>query len=199
MTKTIFILAGGNDRTSQGFGKRLSQEIAKYVDRPRILSCFFSPPQKDWGERARDWKLWLADHFLQPFTYEYARYDALLDQIDDADVIFFHGGDTQLLLKTLPATRELKNHLAGKIVIGSSAGANMLSTCFWSSTRGVFDTGRGILHMNIMVHYGAPDVDGNIRIKEDWTQEEATFQERIGDQKITRLREGEFVVVEKKL
>lgn len=199
MTKTIFILAGGNDRKSPDYGHRLSKEIAKHVNNPKILSCFFSWPQEAWEQKAvKDWKGWFTDNFAQPFTYDYAKPDTFLEQIDTADVIYFHGGDTKQLFKNLPDAEELKKHLQGKIVIGSSAGANMLSKHFWSSTRAEYGKGTGILDVNVMVHYGALDHEGRKRTPEDWRREEAEFQARVGNEKVTHLPEGEFVVVEKR-
>lgn len=197
--KSTFILAGGNDRKSPDYGHRLSQEIAKHVDNPKILSCFFSWPQETWEQKAQDWKGWFSDHFIQPFTYDYAKYDTLLAQIDAADVIYFHGGDTKLLFANLPETEELKKHLQGKVIIGSSAGANMLSRHFWSSTRAAFGEGKGILDINVMVHHGALDHEGHKRTMEDWEREEAEFQKRIGDEEITYLPEGQFVVIEREV
>lgn len=199
MTKTVCILAGGNDRKSEDYGYRLSKEIAKYATNPKILSCFFSAQPEEWEQKAKDWKGWFSDHFTQPFTYAYAKYETLLDQIDAADVIYFHGGDTRLLFEHLPETKELKKHFKGKIIIGSSAGANMLSAHYWSSIRGGFNEGRGVLDMNVMVHYRAPDASGHKRTPEDWEREEAEFQERLGDRSITPLPEGQFVVIEKDL
>lgn len=196
MNETVYILAGGNDRKSEDYGYRLSEEIAKYATNPKILSCFFSAPSEAWEQKAQDWKGWFSEHFTQPFTYSYAKYKTLLEQIDAADVVYFHGGDTRLLFKHLPETQELKKHFKGKVVIGSSAGANMLSTHYWSSTRGGFNEGRSFLDMNVMVHYHAPDASGYKRTLEDWEREEAEFQERLGDRVITPLPEGQFVVVE---
>jgi len=196
MIKTVYILAGGNDRKVEDFGKRLSEEVAKYVTNPRILSCFFSAPPEMWEQKAQDWEGWFLEHFTQPFTYDYAKYETLLEQIDAADVVYFHGGNTRLLFEHLPDTQELKKHFKNKVIIGSSAGANMLSTYYWSSTRGGLCEGRAVLDMNVMVHYHAPDASGHKRTPEDWEREEATFQERLGDRVITPLPEGEFVVVE---
>jgi hypothetical protein len=199
MTKTVFILAGGNDRKSPDYGRRLSEDIAKHITNPKILSCFFSWPEETWEQKAQDWKGWFSDNFTQPFTYDYAKADSLIDQIDVADVIYFHGGDTNLLFEKLPDTEDLKKHFKGKVIIGSSAGANMLSKYFWSSKRAVFGEGLGILDINVMVHYGALDHEGFKRTPEDWKREEAEFQKRIGDKKITYLPEGQFIVMEKEI
>lgn len=50
-----------------------------------------------------------------------------------------------------------------------------------------------------MVHYGALDHEGRKRTPEDWKREEAEFQARIGNEEITHLPEGQFVVIEKEL
>lgn len=196
MTKTVFIIAGGNDRKSEDYGFRLSEEVAKHTNNPKILSCFFSAPREEWEQKAQDWGVWFTKHFTQPFTYDYAKYETLLEQIDAANVVYFHGGDTKLLFEHLPETHELRKHFKGKIIIGSSAGANMLSVHYWSSTRGGFNEGRAVLDRNVMVHYHAPDASGHKRTPEDWEREEAEFQKRLGERVITPLPEGQFVVVE---
>lgn len=190
----VFILAGGNDRTTEGYGERLANELARRVSHPSLLSCFFAAPESDWPTKSKDWKEWFSMHIAQPFTYDYAKRATFLGQMDTADVIYFHGGDTALLLKTLPDTATLKAHFPGKVVIGSSAGANMLSKLYWSSGRGVLGEGRGILDANTMVHYGSKDK----RIGADWKQEEAAFQKIIGTDRILQLPEGQFVVMESK-
>jgi hypothetical protein len=172
---------------------RLADELAKYISRPKILSCFFSAPESDWPTKSKDWKEWFSTCLTQPFTYDYAKPTTFLEQMDAADIIYFHGGDTKLLLKTLPDTAKLKAHFSGKVVVGSSAGANMLSRRYWSSSRGVLGEGRGILDVNIMVHYGSADK----RPGTDWKREEAVFQKLIGTDKILRLHEGQFVVSER--
>lgn len=195
MAKTIYILAGGNDRQFADYAKKLGDEIAKHAARPKILSCFYSQPEETWREKAEDWHGWFADNFTQSFTYDYAKSDTLLEQIDTADVIYFHGGDTKLLLTRLPDTDTLRQHFGGKVVIGSSAGANMLSRHFWSSTRGVYGEGKGLLDLSVMVHYGATIVGGNERTPKEWKQQEEKFAVMV-NMPIAHLPEGRFIVIE---
>lgn len=157
------------------------------------MSCFFSAPKEIWQEKARQRKEWFAHIFEGRLTYDYAKLDTFLDQVDAADIVYFHGGDTALLLSRLPDTEILKKHLAGKVVVGSSAGANMLSTNFWSSMRGVPGKGRGLVAANIMVHYGAPKTGEKVRTPQDWQAEEADFAKHVGGP-VTRLAEGRFEV-----
>lgn len=197
MPRTIFILAGGNDQKSTDYGYNLSKEIAKHVSNPKILSCFFASPRETWEEKVEDWKSWFSDHFTQLLSYAYAEPESFLEQIDAADVIYFHGGDTRLLLDVLPNAEDLKRHFEGKVIVGSSAGANMLAHYYWSSARGVMGEGKGILDINTMVHYGALNVGDHKRTFEDWKREEAEL-EKVGGQPVTRLPEGRFIIVERK-
>jgi hypothetical protein len=191
---TTYILAGGNDRAAEGYGERLSTEIAKHLTNPKILSCFYSWPPETWEAKSHDWHDWFARYFGTDFQYDYARTDTFLEQIDAADVIYLHGGFTWLMFETLPSVDDLKRHFKGKVVVGGSAGANVLSKNYWSSSRAIPAHGLGIVDINVMVHYGTLNHDGKIRVPDDWVQETAAFQKFIGDDKITRLPEGQFVV-----
>lgn len=193
---TTYILAGGNDRASEDYGKRLAQEITKYAAKPKILSCFFASPAETWQAKASDWKTWFSGCFGANFTYDYAQKDTFLDQIDLSDVIYLHGGITQLLLSALPYADELKAHFKGKIIVGSSAGANLLSKKYWSSTKAEPGNGLGLVDINTMVHYGSPDMEGISRTLDDWKKEEIQFQKFVGSGDITHLPEGQFVVVQ---
>lgn len=197
MTNTTYILAGGNDRLSSDYGKRLSDEIARYTVNPKILSCFYSQPEKTWAEKAEDWSGWFKENFQWPFTYDYTKSDTFLDQVKDSDVIYFHGGDTKLLLSRLPNGEVLKDLFENKVVIGSSAGSNMLARYYWSSTKGEFGEGKAVLDMAVMVHYGAELVGDKKRTSEEWNNQEVEFAAMITTP-ITRLPEGQFVVVEDK-
>lgn len=192
---TTYILAGGNDRATEGYGKRLADELTQHCSHPNILSCFFSAPEQEWPAKHAEWKKWFARNFTNGFSYSYAEKDTFLRQIDRADVIYLHGGNTQLLFDTFPSVEDFVRHVKGKIVVGGSAGANILSKKYWSSTRAVPCKGLGILDVNIMVHYGAAHHEGLTRTIEDWQREEAEFRAFVGDGEITRLPEGQFVVI----
>ncbi len=192
---TTFILAGGNDRTTEGYGQRLAHEITKYIARPKILSCFYSWPASTWEAKAVDWKGWFSQYFGEDIAFDYAKTETFLSQIDWADVIYLHGGDTQMLFDTLPATDSLIMHFKGKIVVGSSAGANVLSKNYWSSKRALPNHGLGFADVNVMVHYGALMMGERSRTAEDWLHEEAAFQRKVGNEDVKRLPEGQFVVL----
>ncbi len=193
--KTVYILAGGSDRKFDDYSQRLHDTVSTYVAEPRILSCFFSSEEDTWEAKASDWGQWFAVNFSENKQYAYATRDNFEQQVSTADVVYFHGGDSWLLLENMGRLRQLPELFAGKVVIGSSAGANMLSKQFWSGRRAQYGEGRGLVDKNIMVHYGAKDVDGSIRDISDWEREHQAFQNYIGDVEITVLPEGQFIVL----
>lgn len=195
MKNTTFILAGGNDRTTDGYAKRLEAELIKHIpSRPKLLSCFFSAPENEWPIKYQNWKEWFTTSFSFEFDYDYAQKATFLQQIDEADIIYLHGGNTQLLSEALPDTDQFKAHLQGKVVVGSSAGANILSKNYWSSTKAVPRHGLGILDINIMVHYGTTNHEGRTRISEDWKKEEMEFRKFVDAGEIVHIPEGQFIV-----
>jgi peptidase E len=189
---TTYILAGGEDLKVPGYGERICKEMLNHADRPKILSCFFSAPEAEWETKYQRWKSFFAN-YLGNFTLDYAKKDTFLKQVDAADVIYLHGGDTKLLLDSLPPVDTLKERFKGKLVIGSSAGANVLATNYWSSSRAVPNRGLGLVNANIMVHYGTLNHEKLPRTPAGWEREEAEFQSFIGDGKITRIPEGTYI------
>ena len=194
---TTYILAGGNDRKYDDFPERLNEEIHRKIAKPRILSCFFSQPPETWQERYDDWSAWFSKLITGIGHYELAQQVNFRDQVNHCDVIYLHGGDTKLLQEKLQEVGVDRTIFKGKIVIGSSAGANCLSRNYWSSTRAEAWMGLGLVDRNVMVHYGASDLAGRQRSDEDWEKEEAKFQSVIGSgERITRLPEAQFIVIE---
>jgi hypothetical protein len=190
---TTYILAGGNDRSTPGYGERLAAEITKLKPNPHILSCFYAWPEAVWEDKAKTWHEWFEQNFGPRIGYDYASKDRFLSQIDTADVVYLHGGNTAMMLDALPDASQLKAHFEGKIVVGSSAGANVLSTNFWSSTKARPLRGLGLVKLNIMVHYGKLTHEKLARTSEDWRREEAEFAKFINGLNIVRLPEGQFI------
>ncbi len=84
---------------------------------------------------------------------ETANEDHFVDQVKNADIIYFHGGVSLKLLGALKKYPELHKYLQGKVVAGESAGANVWCKYFYSPhADGVFE-GLGILPFKIIPHY----------------------------------------------
>lgn len=195
---THYILAGGADRRTEGYGQRLADTVKQWTKSPiRILSCQFSKPEEEWEEGLMNWTPWFQQYFGHDTIVELARPQELIDQIKRADVVYLHGGRTRSLVDTLKPFDELERHFEGKIVIGSSAGTNYLSKVYYSPKQQEMNEGTGIVPLNTIVHYGATS-DGDVSMPlSQWEEIAEEMQQRVGEEEVTLLPEGEFVVFEK--
>lgn len=190
---TKYILAGGNDLRHDDYGRRVAVEVYRDLPRPvRLVSCFFATPSEFWNVKAKTWRPWFECHFGGDVIWEYARSGDFLDKVKASDVVYLHGGDNDLLHRALDEYAELPAQFDGKIVIGSSAGANYLSRHFWRRHHQEFGRGRGIVPLSIMVHYGANEPGAPVT---DWDEVETELAAFDGDEPL-KLREGFFKVVE---
>lgn len=124
---TLYILAGGCDRAYPEFWDRLSEVVLREVPSPKILSCMFASDEAAVEARFEGYKTTFARYFAES-DVTLARHDVFYEQIKSSDVIYLHGGRTSRLLEAIPEYNRFRRAVEGKIVIGSSAGANFLST-----------------------------------------------------------------------
>lgn len=194
---TKFILAGGADRKFSTFGKRLSQEVNKTTAPRTILSCNFAVPREDWEEKFIAKKEWFEEHFGQGVEVVLAMPNKFEEQVESADLIYLHGGDDTLLHYWL-GKYDLSKLFSGKIVVGSSAGANALAHTYWTCDWREVQQGLGLVPGNVITHfeseeYGVFDPRGPI----NWgIAKEELMNALNNNYPISTLHEGEFVVFE---
>ena len=193
MSNTTLILAGGHDRNFPDFGVRLATFINREVDSPVILSCGFSQDSDSWAEKAPAWHDWYTRYFPAATVID-AVPEKFYEQALAADVVYLHGGETKRLLDTLPDYEKVKSVLSGKIVIGSSAGANYLSSVHYSPSAAVVREGSAILNMGVIVHYGAPEFDGRAISMTEWQNHAARVKELSGGN-VLLIPEGDFAII----
>ena len=89
----------------------------------------------------------------------------------------------------------LKEAFEGKVIVGSSAGANYLSSVYYSPSKNLVGHGSGLVDVATLVHYGA-DSDGEISLSEAaWSSALDRVKEVSGkDRPILLLPEGTFNV-----
>ena len=79
--------------------------------------------------------------------------EKLKEQIKSSDCIYLRGGDDKPLQDKLKQIQNLKELIKDKIVVGSSAGANILSKYFYRNSKQRIEEGLGILPIKIFCHY----------------------------------------------
>lgn len=191
----MFVLAGGSDSAYPAYWERLAAVIKKEVARPRILSCLFARPEAARPEaRAR-----FDDKFHELFGTETivisADEENFYTQIAEADVIYLHGGTTKLLREAIPDIDRFRQQVKGKIIVGSSAGANFLSAACFSPSANETMRSSGIASVGVVVHYGVEQFDGRTFTRQDWQSVTRQAAELAGELPLLLLPEGEFSIV----
>ena len=83
-----------------------------------------------------------------------ATHQDLSEQIKLAKSIYITGGDTRKLLEEVGQHSDFVKLLNGKTIAGSSAGANLFSRFYFSTSLGCICEGLGVLQLSLVCHYG---------------------------------------------
>ncbi len=89
----------------------------------------------------------------QKLSFVTADPDHFVEQVKDADAIYFHGGTTSKLLEALQRFPKLPSQLVGKTVAGESAGANVIGEYSYSKSADGILEGLGLLPIKVIPHY----------------------------------------------
>lgn len=192
---TKYILAGGCDRSYLDYGKRLAEVVNREVSNPKILSCFFSSSKETRKEREDEWGSWFKKYFANSVV-SHASEETFFEQLNEADVLYLHGGATTQLIESLPDFHRLKEAIKGKVIIGSSAGANYLSKIYYSPLNDSIKGGSGIIDVNTIVHYGIESFDKKEYTPEQWQDIVKRVNDKTESGHVVLLPEGNFTVIE---
>lgn len=82
-----------------------------------------------------------------------ATHENFTEQVKSSAVVYITGGDTRKLLKELKQHPDFLKLLDGKTIAGSSAGANVFSSFYYSTALKTVCEGLGILPFLLVCHY----------------------------------------------
>lgn len=172
-------------------GRAFFEELVKGLDanKPiKILDCVFADPEKAEAKFVED-KEKIAK-FLPNIILELAAQEKFIEQVKDSQVIFFRGGETDILLDTLNKCGNWAEYLDGKTVAGTSAGAMMLAKYSHALEKDKVIDGLGLVPVKVIAHWESPIYDV------DWGKALMMLRTH-GDESLPlyNLKEGEFVVI----
>lgn len=154
---TAYILHGGNAQNQNTVNDKFFGEIlAKTSSNPRILLVHFAAvPEKKETYRMRDISQFERVGGEKKIEFDEAEEGKFIDQIKNADVIYFCGGTTVRLMQVMKRfdIGELKKAFIGKVVVGESAGANSLAAYSYSKSGGGVIPGLGMVPVKMLPHY----------------------------------------------
>ncbi|MFA7654355.1 MAG: Type 1 glutamine amidotransferase-like domain-containing protein [Candidatus Magasanikbacteria bacterium] len=188
---TKFILHGGETSIPNEHNKKFYQEWIKDFSGdkvPFILLVYFSRPDETWQKLEKSDK----DRFAKftndrkaEFVVANKDMNKFKKQIQEADIIYFRGGEPQKIVDTMSAIKgEFLSLINGKIYAGSSAGVMFLSGYSKSPDKD-WQKWLGLLPVNSIVHYSEKFKDGLEEFKKNHPDNKNEY---------ILLPESEFVV-----
>ncbi len=163
--KTKYILHGGfTPKTAQEDDAFFKEMLKDAPQNPKILLVYFAKEKdriaKNREEEIAQFEKNKGDKIL---SFETANEKEFPDQVVRSDVIYLHSGRSVKILETLSKFQGLGKLFEGKTLAGDSAGANVLSVCFYSRASDEIFEGLGILPIKLIPHYSE---DQNKKLQE---------------------------------
>jgi len=188
--RTRIILHGGNSSKKSEKNDRFFQEVINGVesDIVNVLCVYFARPERRWKESheedQRSFTNVQADKHVQTTL---ATYEGFVDEVSKSDVIFMNGGISGHLKPILLVVgiERFRQILAGKTLVGVSAGANVLSKYYFSTVAHEIREGAGFLGLKVMTHYSP-----------DQTEELEQLKAYGDDLPVVKIAEEEYLVIE---
>lgn len=152
--KTVFILHGGFTGSGPQISDAFFSEMVKRLpEQARVLLVYFAEsPEKIEQRKKDDLEQFAKNSNGKQLVFDTTTKEGFEAQVAEADLVYFHGGRTGNLLEALKEYSNLGSVLAGKVVGGDSAGANVLCSVFYSKSLGA-QAGLGFVPIKIIPHY----------------------------------------------
>ena len=154
--KTTYLLHGGSAQHINPQNDLFFREILEKtkLDNIRVLLVHFAgKPERAELNKQIDSGQFEKNKGDKNVTIQVATKEKFIEQMSEADVIYFGGGTTVKLLKELKNFSDLKTHFEGKVIAGESAGANFLATLCYSKSGGGIIKCLGILPIFVYPHF----------------------------------------------
>lgn len=196
---TKYVLNSGGIKNEPQLKKQFHQELIKGLgDAPRFLLCNFAQGREYWESKFQGYSDAITEDMpdaVKP-SFSLAMPSDFAEQCDEADIIYFHGGDDHLL-KYWMGQFDMPVLFKDKVVATNSASSDMLATHYWTCDWRQCGDGLGILPIKFIPHYQSAFGDDDPRGAIDWEKAKQELAE-YGDKslKTYALKEGEFEVFE---
>ncbi|MEK7150032.1 MAG: Type 1 glutamine amidotransferase-like domain-containing protein [Patescibacteria group bacterium] len=187
-----YILIGGHIHKAQDGGKAFCDELIKDTDgkQIKILDCLFARPLQEWDTKFQDDKNFFQEH-LQNFEIELATPENFLEQVKKSDIIFFQGGVPHQLMSIIATNGDWVKELDGKVLVGSSGGADAICKYYGVGKTSNIGEGLGLLPIKFIPHWKSDYAPGIVINWDELFNKLKTHKENL---KIVTLGEGEFIV-----
>jgi len=175
------------DDKGQMFAKALSRYFPNQV---KIAFCIFAQPEADW-EDTKERNISMFDQFStgRQVSYQTMTADNFTEVSAWADIIYLPGGDPFKLLEKLKPF-DLKKLWYGKVIAGSSAGADLFCVGFTYLQDRTIGQGLGWVPATCIPHWRDKFEDYTDK---DWDWAEQECLKQYPKLPVLTIPEGEFV------
>ncbi len=193
---TKYVLNSGGIKNHLDLKRKFHQEIVKGLgDKPRFLLCNFAQGREYWEPKFAGYSNTISEDMpddVKP-TFELAAPDKFVQQCKNANVIYFHGGDCDLLLYWMRKFDYL-SLVKDKVVATNSASSCMVASSYYTCDWRDCQDGFGILPIKFIPHYDSEFGNDDPRGPIDWEKAKQEL-ENYGDKTLPvhALKEGEFI------
>jgi len=196
---TKFVLNSGGIKHAPDLKKQFHLELIKGLNTaPKFVLCNFAQGREYWESKFIGYSEAIIVDMPQGVTpsFELAMPDIFTKQCKQADIIYFHGGDGNLLQFWMEQYN-LDELFRDKIVATNSASSEMLSTYYWTCDWRQCKDGMAVLPIKFIPHYKSSFGEHDPRGPIDW-QKAYDDLAKYGntDLPIHALKEGEFIAVD---
>lgn len=194
---TKYILAGGGVHLAPDNGKAFINElITGFSHKPvKILVCLFAVSKETWQEKFnRDQEYF--SKFISDFELQLADESIFTEQVKRSDVIFLRGEHTRPLMDLLTRNIGWLQEIDGKVLAGTSAGAEAISKYYFVTKTNRNGEGLGLLPIKFIPHWKSTYFDDEPQ-NINWDKIYSDFKNYKEDLKLIVLKEGEYKVIEK--
>ena len=153
---TTYILHGGFIKDKPQINDAFYSEVLHHAPQNAniLLVYFASDPGRALDKSKEGVEQFTNNNSGKLLHFDVANDENFRTQIAWADVVYLCGGTSTKILQSMqPFASELLALFAGKIVAADSAGANILSTVFYSKVADQVLNGFGLLPIKLICHY----------------------------------------------
>lgn len=184
---------GGRPWLADDEGERFASTLFRYFPSEiKLAFCIFAQPESEW-EETRAWNVNMFKHFKgdQKIDYQTMTAQNFAEVSAWADIIYVPGGDPFQLLEKLKAAGDVAKLWDGKVIAGSSAGADLFCAGFTYLQNKTFGRGLGWVKASCIPHWRSADFEGYSQTDWDWAEQESLKQ--LPDLPVLCIPEGDFV------
>ncbi len=184
---------GGRPWFDADKGKRFTETLFRYFPKEaKVAFCIFAQDESEWDETLK----WNTDMFnsykgQRSIFYRTMTFDNFTEVSAWADVIYVPGGDPELLLRRLASCGDVAKLWDGKVITGSSAGADFMCEGFIYLQNKSYGRGLGWVKATCIPHWRSTDWKGYK--PEDWDFIEQKSLDEAPNTLVLCIPESEFV------